>query len=116
MVKRTIKYTSGSIGTVYTRIVTENGDGTVLSSKWFRGEESLEDAVYVSRFRAMQLAGQLVEFRKKSLMKDKERAFWGHGIELEDKGLFNEKEGVVVYLGGPKGITTSGTIIEIEEL
>ena len=116
MVERTIKYTSGSTGTVYTRIVTENGDGTVLKSEWLRGEQRLEDAAYVSVYRAMQLAGQFVVFRKKTLIKDKERGFWGSSIELEDKGVLNEKEGVVVYLGGPKGITVSGIINEIEEL
>jgi len=107
MAERTIKYSSGKTGTVYTRIVTQNGDGTVLGSKWIRGEEDLGNAVYVTKSRARQLADLYKEFSRTNIMRDSARAFWSSNVDLPDKDILNETEGRIIYLGGPKGITVS---------
>ena len=105
-----VQYFSGKTQTVYTREIIINQEDKVVKSFWFRNQNPLEDAVYVSIYRALQLAGELNIFRKDNLRRDSERAFWGKSLELEDKELKEEKGGIIIYLGGEKGITTSGRI------
>ena len=111
-----IQYISGKNQTEYIRESTLNQEGTIIKSTWFRNQNPLEDAVYVSIYRALQLAGELNIFRKDNLRKDSERAFWGKTIELKDKEILEEKGGIILYLGGKKGITTSGIITQINKI